>query len=83
MFRRSFSPCSVFALCHQLRRCRRRDSEHYSSRIIVALIAMISRILENGDDPSGNNRIPNDSSVTDQSAFQVPQNEGRIVLNVF
>jgi hypothetical protein len=59
------------------------ESEHCSLRIIIALIAMIRRVPENSDDPSGNNRISNDSSAIDQFALQIPQNEGRIALNVF
>lgn len=82
MFRRSFSPCSYFAL-FKLGRWRRRESEHYCVRINVALIALICPLRQNNNDPSGNNRISNDSSVTDQFAFEVPQHEGRITLNVF
>ena len=78
MFRWSFSPCSFFALC-KLGRWRWREAEH----IPYAFITMICRIPENGDDPSGNNRISNDSRVIGQFAIQVPQNEGRISLNVF
>lgn len=69
MFRRSFSPCSYFAL-FKLGRWRRRELEHYRLRIRVALVAPICQLRENSNDPSGNNRISNDSSAIDQ--FRVP-----------